>query len=255
LDQALLGLRRQHVRGLDDVAIGVEGREDAEEMVRVVARAISPLELNKSKTRLRKVDLAVTPDEDASKAARRLLDQADSSPDRVQLAMALGRLRGESATWDVRRRQRWIGCLVDAAGRLRVCVPQILRFIEKLMPGTEGPAWNKVSDLLSSPEPLLRAEAARFLSRHLQEVRARLTWLATTDEVALVRREALFGLVRLDAKTEVKAVLRGTPQTVLDRSAWLVASAVLNEALPFKLETQCQRLLYRAAREHHPGEV
>jgi hypothetical protein len=101
----------------------------------------------------------------------------------------------------------------------------------------------------------LRAEAARFLSRHLQEVRARLTWLATTDEVALVRREALFGLVRLDAKTEVKAVLRGTPQTVLDRSAWLVASAVLNEALPFKLETQCQRLLYRAAREHHPGEV
>ena len=254
LDSALQRLGRQHVRALDDMAIGVTSHEDAEALIVQVAEIVRPLELNKSKTKILPAAPAhKIPGDDASEVARHLLAQL--SPDRVLLACTLGRLRREIPRWERMKRQRWICLLVDAVVRLRVCVPQILRFIETLMPGTDGPQWENLSCLLDSPEPLIRASAARFLSRNGRDVRAQLTRLVVADKFALVRREAIFGLVRLDAKAEVAGLLRGTPITELDRSAWIVAAGVFGLALPFALGTPYQRLLFRAAREHSAREV
>lgn len=254
LDLALQGLDRLYVRGLDDLAIGVASREDAEALIVQVAAAVRPLDLNKSKTKvISTLDEKGASEQPAADAARVLL--AGASPDRVQLARALGGVRLEVAGWDTRKRQRWLKLLVDAVVRLRVCVPQVLRLIVATMPGTSGPDWKIVSRLFASAEPLHRAEIARLMSRHGLGVRAQLTRLAVADESALVRREAVFGLVRLDAKAEVRGVLRGSPASELDRSAWIVAAGVIGDTPPFPLQTPYQRLLDRAAREHRPHEV
>jgi hypothetical protein len=250
VDVALVQLGRRHVRAMDDMAIGVENERDAEALIVRVAEVVRPLDLNKSKTKVRKVVTAVS-DANPSELARRLL--AEHDPDRVQLARALFRVRQEVPGWDLRKRRRWLRLLVGAVPRVRVRVPQILRLIEKLIPGTEGPEWEPLYSLLRSPEPLHRAEAARFLSRQGRELQADLTRGAVADTSPLVRRESLFGLVRLNAKAEVVGLLRGDPPTELDRGAWIVAAGVMR--LPFKLVTPYQKLLHHAASEHTSGEI
>ena len=193
------------------------------------------------------------PVEQVGDAARALL--ADRSPDRAQLARALAGVMLEARGWERRKRQRWLKLLVDAAVRLRVCVPQILRLMVKLMPGTDGPDWKTVSRLFGSPDALHRAEVARLMSRHGLGVRAQLTRLVVADDSALVRREALFGLVRLGATSEVRGLLRGTPATELDRSAWIVAAAVVGDIAALPLQTPYEQLLDRASREHRPHEL
>jgi len=254
VDQELLKLGRDYVRAMDDFAIGADSPEDAEAIIVKVSEIVAPLELNKSKTRVREVQTAV-PGEDPVRLARRLLAQADSDPDRVQLAAALTLVRKRIAKWDRRTRERWTRRLVDAAARICVCVPQLLQLIEKLMPGTDGPEWSTLENLLNSPTALHRAEAARLLSRHGRDVRADLTRLALVDVSALVRREAMFGLTRLGANPEVKALLRGTPRTGLDGGAWIIAAGVVGDNPPFRLNTPYQRLLYQAARQQTPGDI
>jgi hypothetical protein len=254
LDVALQRLERMYVRGLDDLAIGVASQEDAEALVVQVAAAVRPLELNKSKTKVMSTRIEPgVPVEQVGDAARALL--ADRSPDRAQLARALAGVRLEAPGWEQRKRQRWLKLLVDAAVRLRVCVPQILRLIVKVMPGTDGPDWKTVSRLFASPDALHRAEVARLMSRHGLGVRAQLTRLVVADDSALVRREALFGLVRLGATSEVRGLLRGTPLTELDRSAWIVAAAVVGDIAALPLQTPYEQLLDRASREHRPHEL
>jgi hypothetical protein len=250
VDVALAQLGRRHVRAMDDMAIGVENEGDAEAVIVRVAEVVRPLDLNKSKTKVRKVVPAVS-DANPSEVVRRLL--AEHDPDRVHLARALFRIRQEIPGWDLRKRRRWLRLLVDAVPRLRVRVPQILRLIEKLIPGTEGPEWEPLYNLLRSSEPLHRAEAARFLSRQGRGVEGELTRNAVADTSPLARREALFGLVRLNAKAEVEGLVRGDPPTELDRGAWIVAAGVMK--LPVKLVTPYQKLLHHAASEHTPREI
>ena len=252
VDHALLELGREHVRAIDDITIGVDSNDDAEEVIRRVSEIVAPLELNKAKTRICKVEPVADADEPVE-VARRLLCQ--DGPDRVVLQGALGQMSKLVPGWDRRKRERWLHLLVDASVRVRVCVPQILRMIDKLTHGTEGPNWGTLVQLLASPEPLIRAEAARFLSRHRQDVQSSLVMLTLADECALVRREALFGLVRLNATKAVNALLRSSPTTALDQGAWIVAAGVLGQALPVLLASPYQRLLHQAASEHRPSEV
>jgi len=253
LDLTLESLDRQWVRALDDLAIGVESHQDAEALIVQIASAIRPLELNKSKTRI--IPASVTPEvpEDPADIVRRLLVQP--SPDRVQLARALGRLRQEVPGWESRKRERWLKLLTDAVVRLRVCVPQVLRLIELVMPGTDGPDWGVLCKLFGSPEALHRAAFVRFVSGHQEGIRAQLTRFTLADESALVRREALFGLARIGAASEVRALLRGSPMTELDRSAWIVAAGVVGGESPPKLKTPYQSLLHTAASEHGPRDI
>lgn len=262
LDIALVEAGRVHVRGLDDLHVGVRDAHDAENVRRLVARTLRDLDLhlNKGKTRLR---IARRPNWSAPlHPARTIREQiALSDPDRPTLSRALYDLRRAIPTWDLRRRRRWLDTLTEALPSVPVCVRGILITLECLARGVDSidtAQLRPVRELMEGPIALHRAEASRFLSRYDAAVAPRLALAAAADPSALVRREALFGLSRLGARDEVRHLLRGNPGTELDRSAWVVAAGQTGLPLPFAIDSVWLRLLRKAAADFQvssPGPV
>lgn len=255
IDRHLVRAGRTHVRKMDDMAVGVEDADDAVEVVRTIADTCEKLGLsiNKAKTKLRP-SRAKKVQEEPVEVARRLLHQDD--PDRARLSRTLHDLREVLPGWEARKRTRWLHLLADAATNLPIGLSSILRTIEALLPGTNGLDQHVecLRALLRSRVALHRAEGAKFLSRHGAPVVPELVRLVVADRAALVRREALFGLVRLEGRDEVRGLLRGEPPTQLDRGAWIIAAGVL--AVKTTLASDPYgRLLHQAAREHLPKDI
>jgi hypothetical protein len=258
VDRDLVRGCRSHVRRMDDLAIGVRDASDASYVRGIVAEALRPygLHLNKAKTKLVSSGVQVDPRLESSVPLRTLLQQDD--PDRLQLSAALRDARDEAPAWDGRRRARLLTRLAGIIGRLPVCVGGALRTIQTLLPGTSGldaASIGPVRTLLASRVALHRAQGASFLGQNDPDSVPVLRTLATGDPSALVRREAITSLIRLEARAEVAGVLARQPLTELDRSAWIVASGVLGCTLPFEPTSPFSKLLHRAAREHQPSDL
>jgi hypothetical protein len=109
---------------------------------------------------------------------------------------------------------------------------------------------DRIRLLLKSDVALHRAEAARFLSFQDPDAAPLLAALVTADPSVLVRRESMLGLARLGASDEIAHLLRASPKTELDRSAWVVAAGQTGATLHFDLETPWLKLLRAAASEY-----
>ncbi len=257
-DRQVIAAGLVHTRGLDDIVVGLDRAEDAHKVVLLVSGLLpAPLQINKGKTKVIASGAATkTAPVEPTRVLRALLAQAD--PDRVELVRALYAVREIVPGWDARRRERWLRLLARRVSELPVCVRPTLRLIQALLPGTSGldESVASIRRLFASPLAIHRAEAARFLSRQGADVTAELLHLALTDVSALARREALFGLVRLDRRSEAAAVLRGEPPTELDRGGWILAAGVFDLKPPFPVPGEpYQELLLRAAREHLPRDI
>jgi len=257
VDRALLDAGRKHVRRMDDMTIGVRDEQDADAVRRLVAAVVRPhLHLSKSKARLRPSRSLGFPPQDPTHTVRQLLGDAD--PDRVRLGTALRELRDLIPAWETRRRVRWLRLLAAAVGQLPVSVGAVLRTLGRLVPGTPGLSpsdLEAVRNLLAAPVALHRAQVALFLSRVDPAGAPILARAARLDASPLVRREALMGLVRLGARSEVAQLLKGQPETTADHPAWVIASAVFGHASPLADRTTYLKILHRAAGEHRPHEV
>jgi hypothetical protein len=256
VDRSLIEAGRSHVRRMDDMAVGVTDERDGADVVRMVADITESLGLtiNKSKTKVRpskRETVSGNPVEEV----RMLLRQ--DAPDRVGLVRGLRDLKDLIPTWEGRKKTRWMRLLVEAAVRVPAGLSAILRTMDALVPGSErlDDHVGLLTPLLRSPVTLHRAETARFLSRHGAPVIQELLRLVIVDSSALVRREALLGLVRLGAQAEVAGLLRGEPREELDRGAWVVSAGVYGREWPFRQDDLYERLLYKAAREHLPRDV
>lgn len=229
VDQRLRGMRRDFVRQMDDLCIGVRSEKDADDVLSEVQEALNELglSLNKAKTRLlHRGDIT-----SCAMRQESLSGVFEGVPDRVVLTATLRHLTERSSSGLVRSVKRDLGILLDNFEKCVTALPAWTKATTRLLGlvTDAGPVLEECRiKLLGARHPVSRAHLVQMLVRMRDpQVAPTLETLALGDRSSLVRRAAIIGLGRLGRVEAVRRLVR-TPTRPMDRNALVLVAAALD---------------------------